>query len=446
MALNIPNTDLPGTSFLKGINTGSTLFSRMMQPIIEREKQKQQAEQFAQELALRQQAEARLGANSGLTREMLEQQIINWKHKNDPRYGMQQLQDKLAYIQGLGNKSNQTGRPKDGVTKEGEQWYNAKGQPVYSDEEDKNSDSSGSGVMQGLNLEEIKRALTYQALGLKPPAQSGLAYTGAARHAIDLSRIKKEFGENSEEYKNAKAEYDASLDAKKDLRDIRARTKAGLKSGETEFFDESTGEPLGKVIPLTAKERESEEGNILFNELYPYVYKGASWASGEGAISRLENAASHYKTDPRAKKLFDDFLLAEKMLAATTVNEASTLKAGRTNQTYNRLRESLEAQDIPKIIKKLVKEYQLPASAQLNAAMRYQKALSDARNKARKGNPAVQRLFYDPQKQAAYQQQIDSGTSHSDESKAVIVIDPSGKRFETTESNAKHLPKGWKRG
>ena len=45
MALNIPNTDLPGNSFLKGIDTGSTMFSRLMQPVLEREKQKQQQEQ-----------------------------------------------------------------------------------------------------------------------------------------------------------------------------------------------------------------------------------------------------------------------------------------------------------------------------------------------------------------------------------------------------------------
>ena len=30
MALNIPNTELPGTSFLKGIDTGSNLFGKVM--------------------------------------------------------------------------------------------------------------------------------------------------------------------------------------------------------------------------------------------------------------------------------------------------------------------------------------------------------------------------------------------------------------------------------
>ena len=245
--------------------------------------------------------------------------------------------------------------------------------------------------------------------------------------------------------KNQDKEHDAKIDAKKDLRDLRARTKAGLKPGEKEFFDEQSGEPLGKEIPLTGKERESEEGNILFNELYPYVYKGASPFSGEGSIQRLEQAASNYKTDPKARKLFDDYLLAEKMLAATTVNEASTLKAGKTNTTYKMLKESLDAQDIPNVVKKLVKQYQIPASAQLKASMDYQKILSDSRRKARKGTPATQKLFYNPEMQQQHESQKQEGENPI-ETRTVIVIDPSGKRFETTEANAVHLPEGWKRG
>src|ERR1700679_2255935 len=111
MALNIPNTDLPGNSFLKGIDTGSTMFSRLMQPVLEREKQKQQAEQFAQELALRKHAESRMGANSDLQRKILEENYLKLKHSNDPKWAMQQLQEKLDYIQNLGK---QGGAPQGG--------------------------------------------------------------------------------------------------------------------------------------------------------------------------------------------------------------------------------------------------------------------------------------------------------------------------------------------
>jgi hypothetical protein len=62
MALNIPMPESPGTSFLQGADTGSTLMSRMMQPILEREKMKQQQSQFAQNLVLYQQAQQRANA------------------------------------------------------------------------------------------------------------------------------------------------------------------------------------------------------------------------------------------------------------------------------------------------------------------------------------------------------------------------------------------------
>ncbi len=59
MALNIPMPDLPGTSFLKGVDTGSSMFSRMIQPVIERERLKQQQDQFVQNLELQKQAQGR---------------------------------------------------------------------------------------------------------------------------------------------------------------------------------------------------------------------------------------------------------------------------------------------------------------------------------------------------------------------------------------------------
>lgn len=62
MALNIPMPDSPGNSLLKGLDTGSQMMSRLMQPVIERERMKQQAAQFVQDYALRKQAEGRANA------------------------------------------------------------------------------------------------------------------------------------------------------------------------------------------------------------------------------------------------------------------------------------------------------------------------------------------------------------------------------------------------
>lgn len=459
MALNIPNTDLPGNSFLKGVDTGSTMFSRLMQPVLEREKQKQQAEQFAQELALRKQAEARMGANSGLNRQILQQQLLKLQHSNDPNYEIQQLQHMIESLSGGGKPQGQVNPEAPGMQPPMPTQEEGQGLGVFTPEGMGEAQQQAQQAQQpqqsapqgGIDMEAIKnnpilRGYFKKHFGVDPASGEHNVLHGPARDAADLAKLKKEVGENSEVYQNAKNAYDAQLDAKKDLRDLRARTKQGLKPGEKEFFDEQTGEPLGKEIPLTSAERQSEEGNILFNELYPYVYKGAAPFSGEGSIRRLEQAAANYKKDPKARKLFDDFLLAEKMLAATTVNEASTLKAGRTNRTYNMLKESLDAQDVPKTIKKLIKQYGLPASAQLKASMNYQKALSEARQKARKGTPATQKLFYNPEMQAQHEAQGNEEQPNSNENKAVIVIDPNGKKFETTEANAAHLPKGWKRG
>ncbi len=119
--------------------------------------------------------------------------------------------------------------------------------------------------------------------------------------------------------------------------------------------------------------------------------------------------------------MFDDFLLSEKALAATVVNEASTLKAGRTNQTYRMLKESLDSQDVPNVIKKLIKQYQIPASASLKASMRYQELLSKARQKARKGTSATQKLFYNPEMQAQYEAQQNEGSTSTKPSETKTI-------------------------
>ncbi len=59
MALNIPNTGPAIDTLMTGVNTGSNMFSRMMQPILDREKLKQQQNQFLQNLALQKEAEGR---------------------------------------------------------------------------------------------------------------------------------------------------------------------------------------------------------------------------------------------------------------------------------------------------------------------------------------------------------------------------------------------------
>lgn len=471
MALDIPMPESFADSLMKGLTTGSNLYSAAMQPVLERQRMameqqriRQAAAQFQQEQALREKEFAHSTMNDALNKQILMQQLLAAQHANDPMYAIKEYQQKMDYINKLkAQQANQggIGAPQFSIPsipnisplsmtsgfQSGSQSVPISAPdlpPISIPNMPEQSSYQRNPISTGPNWDQIQRAMTNELFGIK-----NTELHGPARDAMDLEELKNQVGEKSEVYQRALASYNAGIDAKKDLRDLRARTMAGLKPGEKEFFDPQSGKPLGKEVPFTNKERESEEGNILFNELYPYVYKGASPFSGQGSITRLQQAAANYNTDPMARKLFDDYLLADKMLSATTVNEASTLKARGTNATYNMLKESLETQDIPKIVKNLIKQYQIPASAQLQAAMRYQKILSDARNKARSTVPATQKLFYDPKQQQAYEAtQLGNVPNNvaTSVNKNVIVINPSGKRFRTTEENAANLPAGWKRG
>ncbi len=62
MALNIPMPESPGKSLLQGLDTGSSMMSRIMQPVIERERMKQQQAQFAQDYILKKQAQDKANA------------------------------------------------------------------------------------------------------------------------------------------------------------------------------------------------------------------------------------------------------------------------------------------------------------------------------------------------------------------------------------------------
>lgn len=464
MAYSLPNQRATGLDpLLKGFDTGANFYNLLMQQARAREQSKRAESQNQRQEQLQPfnikhllaQTNSLEGANSRANQMLTPQlQALKDAHEKaqrlaDPNYEVNQLKNFMKAFGG--NQENpQQSNPEQqsfipsipGNEQQGNQM------PTMQPQQNANNID-----MEQIKNNPILRGYFKKHFGVDLGAGESNVLHGPARDAADLAKLRKEVEAGRMEpevYANAKASYDAQIDAKKDLRDLRARTKEGLKPGEKQFFDKETGEPLGKEIPLTAKERESEEGNILFNELYPYVYKGASPFSGEGSITRLENAARNYKTDPKARKMFDDFLLADKMLAATAVNEASTLKSGRTNQTYNLLKESLSAQDIPNVIKKMIKQYQIPASAQLKASMNYQKVLSDARKKARKSTPATQKLFYNPELQAQHEAQQAEGVPISKESNKdfTILIDPEDNQSYNVPAKdvMARLNEGWKNG
>lgn len=100
MALNIPLPGDYGTAFNNGVNSGGSLFSRIMQPIIERERMKQAEAHFQEQLKLQKAAAARAGANSDLQRKLLMQKL-------DPMRDINQLKLLMREFGGEGKSQQQ---------------------------------------------------------------------------------------------------------------------------------------------------------------------------------------------------------------------------------------------------------------------------------------------------------------------------------------------------
>lgn len=405
MALNIPNTDLPGNSFLKGVDTGSTMFSRLMQPVLEREKQKQQAEQFAQELALRKQAEARMGANSGLNRQILEQNLLKLKHSNDPQWAMQQLQSKLDYIQNLGKQGGQGGQPGNGgqsmggqqqppvnlmdMINQGQQMPQGQGAMMPQEEpqqqqmmpgqeqepqgQEPQEPQGGNQLPGGIDMDEIKRALTYQALGLKPPANGVYKEPPQLKRANDLKS------------KMLEAQY------KHELKLAEEQQKNELKNDQTrqKVVDEAKNdlphlEETLRSLKIMQKIAEDPKNDDMFGH----------WIEGhDTAASRASNPNAGtwqvYGLDP---------IVAAEMKMSARGNQLALKSALQNKANFAETRPV--------------------AAAKLKGSI----------DKVERQIKEMRRI------------------SGGGDSEKVIVIDPSGKRFETTKANAAHLPKGWRHG
>lgn len=395
MALNIPNVDSPGNSLLKGIDTGSSMFQRLMQPVLEREKQKQQAEQFAQELALRKQAAARAGANSDLQRQILQQNLLKLQHSNDPKWAMQQLQEKLDYIQGLGGKRNaaagQTmpqGQPVNlmDMIGQGQEQQMPQGQsPMMPQEEQQpmqpmggqqpeQPEQPGNQLPGSLDMDEIKKALTYQALGLKQPANGVYKEPPQIKRANDLKA------------KMMEAEY------KHNLKLAEEQQKNELKNAQTrqKVVDEAQNdlphlEETLRSLKIMKKIADDPKNDDMFGH----------WIQGhDTAASRATNPNAGtwqvYGLDP---------IVAAEMKMSARGNQLALKSALQNKANFAETRPV--------------------AAAKLKGSIdKVERQIKEMRRISGEGG----------------------------ESDKVIVIDPNGKRFETTKANAAHLPEGWRYG
>ncbi len=153
-------------------------------------------------------------------------------------------------LNNLKNLASAFGKHPQGKGMPAPEELNGQGMGVFSPEglqeaQQQAQEGQGGGNDFGIDLDLLRqnpilRGFFKKKFGVDPLAGESEVLHGPVRDAADLAKGKKQYGEDSEIYQNAKAQYDASLDAKKDLRDLRARTKAGLKEGEKEFFDPNT--------------------------------------------------------------------------------------------------------------------------------------------------------------------------------------------------------------
>lgn len=299
----------------------------------------------------------------------------------------------------------------------------------------------------GINKDDFMKAMFYKMAGLTPPTNHGNTLTGSAREAESMMELRNKYGSDSRVVKEAEAKEEQNKRRQDDLSEIRNRESFGAKPGDVPIKDPNTNSIIGFRKQTTEKQKEASKNIGLFNYFYPMVVKGAAPFSGPGATYKMEEAARKYKTDPKSAKLIDDLYIADKALTNTTISEAARFQAGRTNQTYNRYAESLKADDVPAKFKRWIKEGLVPSEANLKAGIRWQQEMNKAEKKAQRSIPATYDYYFNPDQHFENQQKMQQANEPDDiEEKNVIIIDPTGKKFETTEENAKHLPKGWRHG
>lgn len=411
MALGIPLPGSFGEALNQGVNTGSGMFARIMQPILQREQLAQQMKIHKDALALQQAAAGRASALAPLNQRIAELKLAKAERESDPAKQLAYMQEILHGIHGAhGNQAQ--GQPSQDIMKP----FTGMGMPSNEEIENPTIQAPSPEQLQnaGFNFTpEEQMALSMAGIKVpKPPA-----LTGIAREAESLAQLRQMHGKDSPIVKEAEAMQKAKAQQHADLSEIRHRQLNGLKPGDTEIKDPQTGEVIGFRKQTDAKQKEAAKNQVLFNEIYPLAYKGGAPFSGPGATLRLHKAAQAYNTDPKARKLIDNLMIALKAASNTTITEAARFSAGRTNQTYNRFLETIKTEDLNNKLKKWIKEFEIPSSANLRAGMEWQKILNKAEKKANRSIPATYDYYFDPEKQFAHQNEHSTGGINDDFSK-----------------------------
>jgi|GEM_PF-3308864 len=362
MALNIPNTDLPGNSFLKGIDTGSTMFSRLMQPVLEREKQKQQQEQFEKELALKKQAAARAGALDPMRKMILEQQLLKLKHSNDPMYEMNQYKALEDWVKGQagaagGQQEGQQGAPQMPAPTqemgEGMGMFSPEGlqqaqtPPMQQPQANSAPQGGGNGIdMEALKNNPMLRGFFKHKFGIDPlaatPETPEQKHAGAINQAVSIDEAKATRKKLDEIEKTAQAllpyvgKVNTIADILKRKPDLAGRTtQLADLLGMTK--DEDVGTFLSAAQALQAhmaKEMSSRGGygvSKLVEQAKPNLGKSTAYNAGvikdlkQSMKESFEQMKSEYERLSNGKKFPYNF---EQYFKEVTGSETNDVQGG----------------------------------------------------------------------------------------------------------------------
>lgn len=404
----------------QGLNTGSTLFQRLMQPALERERLKQQDEHFKSNLALQQQSQAR--ASSLLPYDMMVKQAQAKKAlmDSDPTAKAQYVSSLLNQIMNLGGRTStdelsnaetikQSFVPSIDVQNTQSFMPSIAIPPSMALSNASQNANQSLFDELGFSIEDIARGILAKELGVstKTPVQE--VYQGAAREAYDLERLRRDLGSTHPAVQNAERLFNAKMQQQEDLSALRTRTREGLRSGERWIHDEK-GQVIGKERPPSEKEKEEHHGRGFFNYAYPYIVEGLSPFAGKGSWEKLKKASKLYGKNQQATNLIDNYLLGLNLINPVTAKEMHTLGTGVQQKVFERVREGLKVDDIPQNYDSFIKRFSLPSSAIRKSKEAFQKILNEA--------------------QEAGYQQIPPFIKEYNASQEVVTYNPDTKRFE----------------
>lgn len=214
----------------------------------------------------------------------------------------------------------------------------------------------------------------------------------------NIGKLQQEYREAQEgKYPGTNIPFESEQAKEEFLAPYREKL-GGLKTGEHFIYDPETHEKIGQERPLSPKERETETGRSFFNEVFPEINNGFKDFIGKDSVKNFVKYADHYGKDADATRKIDDLLLAQKLISPGVVNEAATLGAGKTNQTYRSLLKSFPGSDIPSLIERYGKEYKLPSEAFVKAGIRFQNKVNSATERASNAIPATKKVYFHPEK------------------------------------------------